>query len=85
MAKKQSFDWTKLLMFAVPLTIAIGTYFVLQYRVEAAEKKLVKVEEAQEADDDKYHELQLEQRDIKAKVDQGYALLQEIRQEMKKK
>ena len=44
MAKKQTFDYTKLLMFAIPLVIAVGTYFVLQYRVEAAEKKIEKVE-----------------------------------------
>ena len=83
--KQPPFDWSKLLPFAIPLVLAGGTYFVLQYRVDAAEKKIEAVENEQKEDDKEYLSLQIQQTKIEGKVDQGYALLQEIRQEMKKK
>lgn len=83
MAKKQTFDYTKLLMFVIPLVIAVGTYFVLQYRVDAAEKKIEKVEIEQSEDDKEYQQLQIQQTQIQAKVEGSYELLKDLKDAVK--
>ena len=83
--KQPQFDWIRLWPVAVVAVGALTGYVRLQSSVEAAEKKIEAVESEQKEDDKEYLNLQIQQTKIEGKVDQGYALLQEIRSEMKKK
>ena len=84
MAKKQvGFDYTKLLMFAIPLVIAVGTYFVLQYRVDAAEKKIDKVETKQEASETAYAQVAVTEAKIQANLENQQKSLDDIKDLLK--
>ena len=83
MVKKQQFDYTKLLMFAVPLVIAVGTYFVLQYRVDAAEKKIEKVENKQAASDVAYAQVAVTEAKIQVNLENQQKSLDDIKDLLK--
>lgn len=83
MAKKQAFNWMSLAGFALPLAAAIGTYFVLQYRVDAAEKQIEKVEAKQEASQTSYSNVQVSQAKIEAKLESQDEVLKDIKELLK--
>ena len=83
MAKKPPFNILSLWPIGLAIVGFIVGYTTLGNAQANDSKRIDKLETKTEEVEDKYHEFQLEQKDIKSKVDQGYALLQEIRQEMK--
>lgn len=87
--KKQptGFDWMKYIPIAALLLGGggLGGWYSLKSDVASAKEDIKVIKDEQKEDDKEYLSLQIQQTKIEGKVDQGYALLQEIRQEMKKK